>query len=423
MPRDMYIRRDRSSLASGTIFRGKPRRTGSVLLVLCGLGLMGVAFIYWQLDTIQPAVWNALGFGGTATPTPLELARQGDLAYNRGDLDASVDYYRRAADLMPDNVDISYELIRMLIYRSYSDDRDTHDIQEAKRRADALAQAEPNNERALAISCYADTRSQQYETATQTCNRAVALAADDADAYAYLAQVLLEQGRLDAASDAARKALAINPNHIEGNTALAFILVSLRRAPDALDYLTKATQLNPRLEYPYYNLAAIALSVGLSRGDEATEQIAIKAYDTILSLNKRSVKAYTSLCRTYLALGERNLGKDNCQTATGLDSSYSPAWRWLGELHYGSSEYAEAIQAFNECVSTEKNIPATDRQPECWVYGGLAYVQSGNCPSALPLFDDVLDWTSSTKMIDLVNKGIRICTGVTVQMMTPTPPK
>lgn len=307
----------------------------------------------------------------------------------------------------------------MLIYRSYDDERNLSDMTKAISIADALVEANPRDERAAAIQCYAYLRDGRSEEAAQICNRAISQAPNDPNAYAYLALAYYDLLRYEDAFEAAQRALQLDSNHLEANTAYGFLLAASRRFDQAIDYLKQAAAYNPRLQFPYYNLAVNALGIGLERGDNALTLLAINAYDTVLSMNKRSVKAYTSLCRAYFALGERNLARDNCRTAVDIDATYSPAWRSLGELHYRLSEYEEAIVAFEACLKLDLRRPPSDRQTECWYYHGLSYVQMGDCSRGTLILKDVLSWTSDPRAIELSNEGMRICGGA--EMTTPTP--
>ena len=143
MPDDLYIRRDRSSLGRGLIF-GPPRRRGKPwLLYAVIVALVAAGLIIWQIDRVRPIALSLIGIVNTPTPTVLQAAHEGDLAFWRGDLESSVEYYRHAMALAPDDLSIAYELIRMLIYRSYSDERNAPDADEAVELATALQAAYP----------------------------------------------------------------------------------------------------------------------------------------------------------------------------------------------------------------------------------------------------------------------------------------
>jgi tetratricopeptide (TPR) repeat protein len=411
MGNDYYIRRDRSALARGDVFANRRRRSPRYLIIPYALAFLLIGTLYWQQNAVKPMVMAAFGVVYTPTPTILESAKQGDLAFWRGDLEASIKHYRAAAALATEDIGINYQLARMLIYYSYEDDRRTAEVEEAVQIGERLSELAPNSSPANAISCFALIRAGRAEEAVQVCNRAINLDPDNAEAYAYLAQGYFDLERFEDSGTAGQRALQLDPRSIEANTAYGLLLFRSRQADAGMQYFIKAAETNKRLKYPYFNLAINAFGLGLARGDNSLHRIAISAYETILAMDKRNVQAYTGLCRVYFSTGERNLARDNCFTATELDPGYTLAWRWLGEINYLMMQYEESAAAFEKCAEYEKDLPNGARQVECWALRGLAYVQSGQCTKAMPIFTDVLNWTRNTVAIERVNKGIRVCSG------------
>ncbi len=413
MGNDYRIRRDESVLADGSLF-GRGRRGGTarwkIGLLVFLLALMGL--VIWQADNIRPKVLSILGTGPTATPIALEYFKRGDFAFVRGDLDDAVDNYREAALQVPYNVDVLYELGRMQLYRSYRDARDIADIDEAIKWGSQAVETNPGNARAHVINCFALVRANKSEDAVRECKLALDQDPNNADAHAYLSMAYLDLNRLDEAFQEAQQAIKLDDKSIDASTAYAQVLATQKQLDAALDYYQRATQVNPRLEFPYFNEAYMAYSAYITQGDAAKYQIAIQAYNTILSISSQNVKAYTSLCWTYMAGGEQNLARDSCSTATILDPTYSPGWRWLGEVRYRTTDYEGAITAFAKCADLESSLPFDLRQPECWVLRGLAYYQSSHdCAQAMPIFTDVLSWSHGPVTIQRANKGIALCGG------------
>lgn len=405
---EFRIRRDVSILGDGSLFGRRRRKIQpwQFGLWLLAMAVMGV--VIWRFNDIQPRVLALVGTAPTPTPTAVEFARRGDLAFWRGDLNAAIAHYRSAAALTPSNPDVLYELARMLLYRSY-DARNEKDPTEAEQWATRSVDSNPTSSRAYTILCFALVRIGKYEEAVQSCLRALDLNRNDADAHAYLSLAYLELDRADVAFEEADKAVKLNPDSIDAQTAYALTLETQRRFETAVEHYQRARSINPRLEFPYFNLAGAAYRIAVNRGDSDGFQAAIDAYNQVLSINKTSVRAYTNLCFTYFARGEPNLARDNCQTATTIDPGYTPAWRWLGELYYRKSEYEEAIRAFEECAKREQALSVGSRQVECWVYRGLAYRQLEQCDKAMPVFADLLSWTDSRNTIRLANLGVDGC--------------
>ncbi len=418
MSSDLRIRRDRSVLADGSMF-GRRRRglqPWKIGLWLVAMGFMGL--IVWQFNNIQPRVLAMIGTSATATPPAIWYAQTAERAFWRGDLDAAIKNYREAAKQNPANVDILYELARMLIYHSYSDRRvEAGDIAEAVQWASKALEASPNNYRALTISCFAQLSAGKYEDAVRLCLRATDLNPNDADAHANLSAAYAMLNRMDAALDEGKKAVDANDKSIDAHRQYAYALWYKGLFDAAMEEFKKAVEINPRLEFPYFELAYFAVS-------RNKYEVAITAYNRVLSMNSRSVKAYTRLCETYYRMGETDRARDNCQTAVTLDNDYTAAHKWLGQLLYTRRDYEDAITEFEICAKQEQeqNIPPDNRLVECYYLRGLAFFLLDKCDEAYPIFTDLLSWTHDKNAIEKTNIGINKCaTAYQGLYKTPTP--
>ena len=418
MSSDLRIRRDRSVLSDGSMF-GRRRRSVPPWKFALWLIFMGfLLLIIWQFKNIQPKVLSMVGTAPTATPPAIWFAQTAERAFWRGDLDTAISNYREAAKQNASNVDILYELSRMLIYHSYSDRRvEARDIAEAVDWANKALEASPANYRALAINCFAQLSSGKYEDAVRSCLRATDLKPNDADAHAYLSAAYAMLSRMDAALDEGEKAVAANDKSIDAHRQYAYALWYKGRFDMAMDHFQKAVEINPRLEFPYFELAYF----GVSRNKY---EIAITAYNRVLSMNSRSVKAYTRLCETYYRMGETDRARDNCTNAVTLDNDYTAAHKWLGQLLYTRRDYEDAIKEFETCAEQEKaqNVPPDDRLVECYYLRGLAWFLLDKCDNAYPIFTDLLSWTQDKNAIEKTNIGINKCaTAYQGLYKTPTP--
>src|SRR5579871_2832935 len=123
MSSDLRVRRDRSALSDGSMFGRRRRGMGMWKLALWSLAMLVLGAVIWQFQSIQPKVLALVGTSATATPPAAVYFKTADSAFWRGDLDTALTNYRAAAEQDPTNVDILYELVRNLIYHSYSDQR------------------------------------------------------------------------------------------------------------------------------------------------------------------------------------------------------------------------------------------------------------------------------------------------------------
>jgi tetratricopeptide (TPR) repeat protein len=419
------IRRNRSALGNGLIF-GQKRRGISLWFLLFWLVSMGVvALVVWQFNDIQPRVLAMVGSPATPTPSMVEYARLGDRAFWSGDLDGAVDHYRTAAQLMPDDVNVLYELARVLIYRSYGDIRNLGDIAEAERWAEQAIRIAPNSARAQTIHCFALVRAGKSSDAVRACLRAIDLNPSDAEPHAYLSMASFDLGRTSTALEEARSAVELNPNSIDANSAYARALAFQGEFSAAMGHFENAIAVNPNLEFPYFELAFFAYTLAnRNNGDERQYRIAISAYSAVLERSPQSVKAYTRLCQTYLAMGEPRDAAGYCQQAIEIDPEYAPGWRWLGEVYHKSRNYEDAVESLKTCsdLETAQGVPVDARDSTCWWLRGVGYFILGDCERAMPILEDVLTWATDEIAIRETNRAIDKCaTAYQGMYVTPTP--
>lgn len=414
---DLRIRRDRSALSNGLMFGQKRRsRLRRWHLWLWLLAMAGVGIVIWQFNHVQPVVLKLVGISSTPTPTGPEYAHRGDLAFIRGNLDDAVLNYGEATKQTPTDLGVLYELTRILIYRSY-DSRHSADAQEAVKWATKAVEANPNNTRAEAINCFALSNAGHDEDAIRFCTHALASSDPQdpitGDIHAYLATAYLGEGNYKAAADEADTGLKLNLNGLDTNTIYGLIASYQPKTYEAaLQAFDNATKVNPRLEFPWFNLGNMARTMAIRDNSPQLFDTAVKAYNSILTLNTNNVKAYVRLCQTYLTFGRPNSARDTCKTATLIDPSYTDAWAELGEVLYRSEDYTGAVTAFKNCTDREQSVAVKNRQTRCWYYQGLALALTGDCKRALPIFTDLLSWVSNdAHAIDLSNKGIGLCEG------------
>lgn len=403
------IRRNRSALASGQLFGGRRRGLSPWFLAFWVLSMALMGVVVWQFNNIQPRVLALVGSPATPTPTNIEYAQRADDAFWRGDLDGAVESYRLAAQLEPENIQVLYELARVLIYRSYGDVRFAGDIGEAERWAAKAVEVAPDNARAHTIYCFALVRASKSSAAVQECLRALDLNRDDSETHAYLSMAQYDLARYPSAEQEGAEAIKLNPNSIDGNIAYATALSFRGQFQRALEYYQKSASINPKLEFPYFQMAFLAYTLANRNNDEGRYRIALAAYSTILQNNPRSVKAYTRMCQTYLAKGEPKLARQYCQQAIEIDPESSQAWRWLGEVYHKSRNYEDAVDALNQCADLEQSqgIARDLRDPTCYWLRGAGWFIRGDCDRAIQILEDALSWMTdeigireSRKIID-----------------------
>src|SRR5258708_2028610 len=218
------VDRNRSVLRNGKMFGRDRNNSRWLLLCACLIGIGVLALIELKYEWVQSKVMLVIGMAPAATESPLDYAQKGDAAFWLGDLNSAVENYRAATTLDPSNINILYELVRMLIYRSYGDVRNAKDVDEALKWAAQAVSIAPQNERSYAITCFALLTASKSEDAVRSCNQALQLHANDAEAHAYLSLSYYDLGRNTTALTEGKTAVDSQPASIDAQTAYAFSL-------------------------------------------------------------------------------------------------------------------------------------------------------------------------------------------------------
>jgi tetratricopeptide (TPR) repeat protein len=327
------------------------------------------------------------------------------------------------------SLDIGYELIRSLVYRSFADRRiESTYTKDAEEWGRLIADLYPKNSRAHAIFAYALTYDGKAELAVPEGLNAVSLNPNDGEANAYLSMANYFSARYNNSVTYGQTAVEVAPESVDAHIAYAKALFITGKYSAAEAEYIKALGINPRLTFPYFELAAFYLSrANAKNAPPDLQQSAVAMYDEVLKLDNKNVKAYTRKCTAYFNQGEVTRALENCRNATTLDPNYTEAWKWQGQVYYNKRGYENAIESFQRCQSQEMAAVKSgallpeDQYAECWYLQGLAYYLLGKCEKAYPLFNDVLGFTRNEQAINLTRRGIAGCASKDPNYTPPTP--
>jgi tetratricopeptide (TPR) repeat protein len=444
------IRRDRSALADGTLFGRRKRGIArwKVISWLLAMGFVGLVVL--QFNRVQTYVLAAVGQAPTPTPSASVYAQRGYAAYLAGDLESAIDSYCRASGGTPTkpfaeprcvapapgseagkrtNLDVGYELIRVLIYRSFDDRRiSTLYPKDAEAWGRVLVDAYPKVARARSIFAYALTYNDKAELAVPEGLNAVSLDPNDGEAFAFLSQANYFSNRFTNALTFGEQSVGLKPDSVDTRIAYAKALFQTGSFRAAEEQYKAALGVNPRLTFPYFELAGFYLyRANQLNAPPGMQDAAVAMYDEVLKLDNKNVKAYTRKCTAYFNQGDLTRALENCKNATGLDPDYTEAWKWQGQVWYNKRDYEDAIVAFQTCQTQERQalvnnrITREEQLPECWYLQGLAEYLLGKCENAYPLFNEVLSFTNNEQAINLTRRGIAGCASKDPSYATPTP--
>ena len=415
----MYIRRDKSNLHFGSQNR---RRGGRGLLVVWLVTMMFVVAVIWRFDTVQGWVLSGVSGNPTATADAITMAQLGERAYLAGDLQTSIDAYRASVDMQPDNMDLVFELGRVLIYRSYDGRSFDFRAQEALDLAEVAAEAHPESPQAQAILCYALLENSRAEDAIQAGLRATDLAPGFAEAHAYLSYAYFQAGRPNQALTEGDTATKLDPNSVDARRSLALALSFTGNYDAAIQQYERAVQIHPRLDALYYELAQYYIA-------KDNYDAAVLAYDHVLADDPNSVKAYTKKCELYFRMREDQLAQEACEQAVQLDPTYPEAFRQLGMVQYTRRNYEVTIESMETCerLQTAQGIPLEEQDIQCYYIRGLAYTLLADCVNGWEVLNEALLMSPSDAVKGYIRQGLQSCVNYDEQytedlIPTPVPP-
>lgn len=371
------MRIDRSN--SNLSFRRKRKRSGCLPFAL----LVGV-FVAFVSGSWQ---WLGGRLGIQRTPqTAAEQAAAGEAAFADGDLNAAVDFARRALSSNPDEVRALTLLARALIYRSYVDyDRDV-DRASALQLTTLAAERSPSNADVLAIHAFVLQAAGDPTLAARTAERALQLVPGHPLALTSRALAYARVGGYDTALGIGQEALRAAGEGIwqmDAHRAIAISLNDLGRYREAVAAVDRALALAPRLIPLYFERALYARQIGDM--DAATV-----AYFQVITLDGENAKARLRLCEVSGMLREGEAALRYCGEVTAIAPTWADGWYQLGREYFLQGNYAQAQRHLRQCATlqTEQDVPIAQRTIECWTLQGQSAEILGDCPSLIATYNE-----------------------------------
>lgn len=369
----MRIRREQSRLR---FTRQRRRRSGCFsLAVILGLVLGGVV-VSWQ--------WLGQRLTtGTATRPNMDSLALAYNAFQRGDLDETINQARQALVEDPRQTEAASLLARALVYRSYTDYDRAVDRQLALELVDEVLGRTPGNLTLMAARAYVLQAVGNPVAAAQMAQQVL-----EQDSTQGLARVslALAYGGTGSFELALRESLqaAENPAwQMDSQRALAISYSDLGDYQSAIKAVERAISLNSRLVPLYFERALYALQIG--DADAATA-----AYFQVLALDPDNVKARLRLCELSSLLRERDAAITYCQQVTELAPAWADGWYQLGREYFLQGNFQAAQENLHRCSSLQvmQNVSITERRFECWYLQGQAAEIVGDCAGLLATYNE-----------------------------------
>ena len=245
----------------------------------------------------------------------------------KGDYRQAVQWYKKAALLDPQNVDIQIRLAHLY----YVIDK----FEDAIRIYKKIIGIDPNNE----------------------------------SIYIQLGLLYLQMSDPEQAITYLEKAIMINEQNIQSHIALGVAYIEIKEYKKALEKYNDAAKINPK-----------DMFIERGRGDAyyylGEFDKAIKAYKQALAINQNDIMTYYNLGITYME-GKMYLEAiETLQEVVARDSGSAFAYYNLGKIYAILGRYKQAVEAFEKAVYYEPAVPVFHNQL------ALSYYECGDFKKA-----------------------------------------
>jgi tetratricopeptide (TPR) repeat protein len=250
--------------------------------------------------------------------------------------------YVRAADLLPDNLELQVEAGRLLVNGGF--------FEEAKTRIRPVLQREPKNIGALLVMGNALAGLKSLDDATDLLERAVKVDPERAGVYTNLGVLQLAKGDRENAEATFARAVEAAPNLPDVYVNLGNFYRAVRRMPEAEQALKHAYALAPKSVR--VNDAVASLYVEWNRPAEAERYL-----KAIVELT-HTPPAQFALADFYVAVGRFPDAQATLEALAQDKTQYAAAKTKIALLDYATGSRQDAHKAIDEVLAREKNNAA-----------------------------------------------------------------
>lgn len=430
-----------------------------VVLIMAGIWLL----LKIENGSVKPFLLST----PTPTRTSNSLIKEGEAKFNSGDLEGAITAYQEASRYDPNNAQLLSELARIQAYSSSllsTDDARYQRLIEAVASADQAAAINPDDTnvqaiRAFVLDWYAANTlitTQERQTALNDAEsaavRALQLDAENAQALAFFAEILVDQQKWTQAEETIQQAAEINPDSMDVQRVFGYVLESIGDYRLAIEKYQEAARINPNLTFLYIFIGRNFLSLEVhNRALEMFE----KAVQINEQLGVKDPIPYIEIAKTYVRDGEFFIAALNAEKAISIDPTNPNTYGQLGTIYSKARNYEGASPAFRCAVlgcTAEENQVAQEITGQGVAVQGLPltsgtvafyYAQYGSvlaalsrpnqnfCPEALSVLAQVREkYPDDPIFISIIEENIAICQLVDQELIptvtktisvTPTP--
>lgn len=363
------------------------------LWIIAPIGIVGGILLYNNRNELAPPIETFIVTsvdnlrGGVATmtaPTPMPTENpasrlsRADESWQNGSIEQAVQDYVSASASTP-NIPLVFTRIALgyVMAGRYDD---------AVKAADDAVTADPYYADAWSIRALALARDGRPAEGAASALQALSLAPNDAGALAFLAESYRMADEINLAQETAERAIEADPNRYEGYFVRA--LISYINAGDwetAREDFVIARDLAPNLVY-------IATEMAWVEWWYDNTDLSMEMLETVIENNPQNLDALYELgFFSYETYGDPDTSIDYLSRCVSADPRNISCLAYLALVQ-------SAIGNTNNAIDTYRLLMQTGTSdPRYYLRAGSLMADSGNCPEALPILRQGLQFERSTE--------------------------
>ncbi|GET40205.1 DUF5672 family protein [Microseira wollei] len=187
---------------------------------------------------------------------------------------------------------------------------------------------------------------EQYETAIEQINRAIALNSSAPIFHNNLGSVYQKKQKLNEAISSHQKAIQLQPDYAEAHYNLGVAYQGENNLAAAIECYQKVLQLQPNYAQAYYNLGKVY-------EEQKEPQQAVNCYQKAIQFQADHVEAYFCLANILMNQGYCTLAIDYFRQVLALESNHASAYNNLASTFKDQGKIAEAIAYFRQAIAAD----------------------------------------------------------------------
>ena len=260
----------------------------------------------------------------------------GNALQDQDQLEEAIKAYKKALDIKPDHADAYNNIGNAL-----QDQGKLEEAIEAYKKAIAIKpdQAEAHNNMGATLQ-----DQDKLEEAIEAYKKALDIKPDYADAYNNMGNALQDQGKLEEAIESYKKAIAIKPDHAEAHNNMGNALRDQGKLEEAIEAYKKAIAYKPDHADAYNNM-------GATLQDQDKLEEAIEAYKKALDIKPDYADAYNNMSNALRDQGKLEEAIEAYKKAIAYKPDHADAYNNMGATLQDQGKLEEAIEAYKKAIA------------------------------------------------------------------------